>query len=268
MAKQYNQKRLETSADFMMPLPLTQEQIADLSEHSLTTENFDDATRGLYPDIPLPNHLNMTVIPIVPGITLYSYIRFFHAVPNRGPVDIYINGRRVAKNLNYRHFTEYMKAFPGYYRVAVFPAGNITTPLFINYMNLIGYRIYTGVIAGNSEDASLEMINDNRRYLKKDTAYVRFVQMSENAPAMDVYVDDSLAIADLNYKEVSRYMAISPGSHNIKLRDYLSGAVLMEDPDMTVRGGKAYTVYIVGDVKDRTGLQVIIPLEGTTYLQF
>lgn len=268
MEKQYNQKGLETSAEFIMPLPLTQKQIADMPKDSLTTEVFDDTTKGLYPSITLPDNLNLTVIPIIPGITLYSYIRFFHAVPNAGPVDIYVNGRRVAKNLDYRHFTEYMKAFPGYYRVAVFPAGNVTNPLFVNYMNLIGYRIYTGVISGNRNDASLDMINDNRRYLKKDTAYVRFAQMSENAPTMDVYLDDSLVISDLNYKEVSRYMAIRPGSHNIKLRDYLSGAVIMEDPDMTVRGGKAYTVYIVGDVNDRTGLQVIIPLEGTTYLQF
>ncbi len=264
MAEQYRKNGVETSADLMMPLPLAEGQIADTDE--LTTEVYDNKARALYPNF--PQRANVTVIPIIPGITLYSYIRFFHAVPDLGPVDIYVNGKRVARNLDYRNFTEYMKAFPGYYRVAVFPAGNKTNPIFVNYMNLIGYRIYTGVIEGTSGDASLEMINDNRRYLPKDKAYVRFAQMSANAPALDVYLDDSLVISDLNNKEVSRYMAIRPGSHNIKLRDYLSGAVLMEDPDMTVQGGKAYTVYIVGDIYDRTGLQVIIPLEGTTYLQF
>ena len=63
-------------------------------------------------------------------------------------------------------------------------------------------------------------------------------------------------------------MSVAPGSHNLKLREYFSGAVLLEDPDVTVEGGKAYTIYVVGDMTDRVGLQVVIPLEGTTYLVF
>ena len=268
MAEYYDVNGLETSVDFIMPLPLTQNQIQELPQESLTVESPDETTKSLYPGIKLPGNLNLTVIPIIPGITLYSYLRFFHAYPYTGAVDIYVNGRKVVSSLTYRNFTEYMKAFPGYYRVAVFKAGTVTNPLFVNYMNLIGYRIYTAAITGPSGSPTLEMINDNRRFLRKDTAYVRFVQLSANAPRLDVYLDDSLVISDLNYKEVSRYMALRPGSHNIKLRDYFSGAVLMEDPDMTVEGGKAYTVYIVGDINDRVGLQVIIPLEGTSYLVF
>ena len=99
-------------------------------------------------------------------------------------------------------------------------------------------------------------------------AYVRFVQLSANAPQMDVYLDDSLILADLNYREVSRYLAVTPGDHNLKLRDYYSGAVLLEDPLVSLQGGKAYTIYVVGDMTDRVGLQVIIPLEGASYLTF
>ena len=34
---------------------------------------------------------------------------------------------------------------------------------------------------------------------------------------------------------------------------------------MNLKGGKAYTVYVVGSRADRAGLQVLIPLEGVTY---
>ena len=37
---------------------------------------------------------------------------------------------------------------------------------------------------------------------------------------------------------------------------------------MTLKGGKAYTIYVVGDMNDRVGLQVVIPLEGASYLAF
>ena len=123
-----------------------------------------------------------------------------------------------------------MKAFPGYYRVAVFRAGTTENPLTVSYINLIGYRIYTAALTGTEGNVSLEMINDNRRFLQGNMAYVRFVQLSANAPRMDVYLDDSLVLSDLNYKEVSRYMAVVPGEHNLKLREYFSGAVLLEDP--------------------------------------
>ena len=42
----------------------------------------------------------------------------------------------------------------------------------------------------------------------------------------------------------------------------------MEHPKVNLKGGKAYTVYVVGSRADRAGLQVLIPLEGVTYLDF
>ncbi len=262
-----NIKGLETSADMRMPLPLTREGVRQLPEESLTEEFVNDTINKMYPGIQLPDNVNITVIPIIPGITLFSYIRFFHADPAQGAVDIYVNGRKVVSGLQYRNFTEYMKAFPGYYRVAVFRAGTKTDPICVSYMNLIGYRIYTAAVIGG-QNSCFEMINDNRRYLQKDKAYIRFVQLSANAPKMDVYLDDSLVLADLNYKEISRYMAATPGEHNLKLRDYYSGAVILEDPSVVLKGGNAYSIYVVGDMNDRVGLQVIIPLEGTSYLKF
>ena len=239
----WKQAGVETSADMVMPLPLTQEGIRQLPLESLTQEVADGAAESMYPGVQLPGNLKITVLPIVPGITMFSYIRFFNAYPGAGSVDIYVNGRKVASNLLYRNFTEYMKAFPGYYRVAVFRAGTTESPLTVSYINLIGYRIYTAALTGTEGNVSLEMINDNRRFLQGNMAYVRFVQLSANAPRMDVYLDDSLVLSDLNYKEVSRYMAVVPG-------------------------GKAYTIYVVGDMNDRVGLQVVIPLEGASYLAF
>lgn len=264
----WKQAGMETSADMIMPLPLTQEGIRQLPLESLTQEVADGTAESMYPGVQLPGNLKITVLPIVPGITMFSYIRFFNAYPGAGSVDVYVNGRKVASNLLYRNFTEYMKAFPGYYRVAVFRAGTTENPLTVSYINLIGYRIYTAALTGTEGNVSLEMINDNRRFLQGNMAYVRFVQLSANAPRMDVYLDDSLVLSDLNYKEVSRYMAVVPGEHNLKLREYFSGAVLLEDPVVTLKGGKAYTIYVVGDMNDRVGLQVVIPLEGASYLAF
>ena len=182
-------------------------------------------------------------------------------------MDIYVNGRKVASNLLYRGFTEYLKVFPGWYRVAVFPAGKRTNPLNVTNIQLRSNQIYTAALIG-LDTFELQVLNDTRRVLNPNRAYVRFAQLSPNAPQMDAYWEDALVVSELDYQDVSRYLAATPGSHNLKMRDTLSGAVILEDPDITVQGGKAYTIYVVGDIYDRTGLQVIIPLEGTSYLEF
>lgn len=91
-----------------MLLPLTKEEAM---QETLTQE--ESAARR-FPI--LPSNANVTVIPIIPGITLFGYIRFLNASPVETRVDIYANGRMVAADLRYQHFTEYMKLFPGWYR--------------------------------------------------------------------------------------------------------------------------------------------------------
>lgn len=260
-----NRNWYETSEDLMMPLPLTEAEATANTEEGLTEEG---ASRGRYPAITLPNGTSVTVIPIIPGLTRYGYIRFFNASPGEPQVDIYANGRKVASDLLYRHFTEYMKVFPGWYRIAVFAAGTQTNPLAVSVLRIRADDILTEAVTGLSGDVALQTIQDSKRDLSNSSAYVRFVQLSPNAPTMDAYWDDALVLADLHYGEVSRYLQTTAGSHNLKMRDSLSGANLVESPDVTVENGKAYTIYIVGDRTDRVGLQILVPLEGATYLDF
>ena len=103
-----------------MLLPLTKEEAM---QETLTQE--ESAARR-FPI--LPSNANVTVIPIIPGITLFGYIRFLNASPVETRVDIYANGRMVAADLRYQHFTEYMKLFPGWYRIAIYRAGTMTNP--------------------------------------------------------------------------------------------------------------------------------------------
>ena len=264
-----NNKWYETSDDMMMPLPLTEDEVNMMvDEMVLTEEQVNDNARGRYPSITLPNNTSITVIPIIPGITRFGYIRFLNASPGEQRVDIYVNGRKVAANLLYRNFTEYMKVFPGWYRIAVYAAGTRRNPLTVTTLRVQANDIINMAVIGLAGEISTQAINDSRRWLSRNRAYVRFVQLSPNAPTMDAYWDDALVLAELNYQDVSRYLQTSAGSHNLKMRDSLSGANLVESPDVSVENGKAYTIYIVGDINDRTGLQILVPLEGATYLDF
>ena len=111
-------------------------------------------------------------------------------------------------------------------------------------------------MTGLADAISTLTIEDSHRYLSPNRAYIRFVQLSPTAPAMDVYWDDRMVLSDLRYEEISRYLTTAPGSHNLKLRETDTGKILVEHPK------------VVGSRADRAGLQVLIPLEGVTYLDF
>ncbi|MBR6652600.1 MAG: DUF4397 domain-containing protein, partial [Anaerotignum sp.] len=174
-----NNNWYETSEDMLMPLPLTEAEVNGVyTEEILTEEVPNDNARGRYPSITLPNNTSITVIPIIPGITLYGYIRFLNASPGEQRVDIYVNGRKVADSLLYREFTEYMKVFPGWYRIAVYAAGTRRNPLTVTTLRIRANDIVTMAITGLSGDISTQTINDSRRWLGGNNAYVRFVQLS------------------------------------------------------------------------------------------
>ena len=273
-----NMEGIETSADMIMPLPLTEEQIANLTEENYTTEVTDESFSeseqsqndnsraiGRYPSF---NRPNITVIPIIPGVTAFSYIRYLNANPSQGAVDVYINGRKVASYLNYRAFTEYMKAFPGYYRIVVFKAGTRRNPISVSQINVIANRIYTAAFIDTGMTNEWQLITDNTRVLNQNRAFVRMIQLSYSAPLMDVYIDNRLVLSDLDFQEVSRYLSLAPGNRDLKLKVATTNRTILQDPNMYLRAGKSYSVYIVGDMASRMGLQVLIPLEGTTYLSF
>lgn len=257
-----------TSTDMVMPLPLTEEQINSLQDTDYTTEIPIEAMQ--FPGFNLPPDVKVTGIPIIPGITDISYVRFLHANPYAPPVDIYVNGRKVASNLAYRDFTEYMRVFPGFYRVAVFAAGTTEDPVLVTRLNVMKDRIYTVAVIGTADAPSVEVITDRKRNLNPNRSYIRFIQLSPNAPKMDVYVDDRLVLKDLDYEEGSRYLGLEPGEHSITLKCTAlePECTLLKDPSAVLKGGNAYAVYIVGDINNPPGLQVLIPLEGTSYLKF
>jgi len=260
--------KAKTSEEMMIPLPLSEEGLLGLEEEALTMEKCTDLIRRLYPEMNIVPNVKSTSIPIIPGITLYSYLRFFNAFSFVPAIDIYVNGKKVASDLKYKYFTEYHKAFPGYYRIQIYEAGKTENPLMVTFINLIGYRIYTAAITGTRTDASLELINDCTRPLPKSSALLRFAQLWSKAPVMDVYLDDYPVLSEFDYREVSRYLKRPHGTHNLKFKDYITGQILLEDSDLQLDGGSAYTAYVIGDMHKKAGMEILVKKEGISYLNF
>ena len=80
------------------------------------------------------------------------------------------------------------------------------------------------------------------------SAQVRVIHASPDAPAVDIYVDATRALAGVPYKAVSSYLNVPAGDRRVQVRpagaDPSSAAVI--DAIVTPQGGRSYTVMATG----------------------
>jgi hypothetical protein len=87
-----------------------------------------------------------------------------------------------------------------------------------------------------------------------DTAMVRVLHASPDAPAVDVYLDDTIvdALTNVPFGTISGYLEIPAGDHNVKV--YATGTTEgpVIDAGVTVATGAKYTIAATGAVASIT----------------
>ncbi|MDD4844755.1 MAG: hypothetical protein PHU31_10585, partial [Anaerotignum sp.] len=73
-----NSTVIETSDEMNIPLPLSEKEIQEYHD-VFTVEKNSDFIRRLCHEVNIVPDVKDVQIPIIPGITIYSYLRFFNA---------------------------------------------------------------------------------------------------------------------------------------------------------------------------------------------
>lgn len=198
-----------------------------------------------------------------------SYIRILHAVPNAPNVDIYANDMMIAKNLPYEKFTEYLEVPSGPYDIKVFPTGETNNYVLDADLTIPPNTISTIAAIGLLPDIDLYPILDPIQEIVPGKACVRFAHLSPNAPAVDITLPNGTIIFDnVEYREVTDYECISPGRIAIQARVAGTDQVVLNVPRIRLQPNRFYTIYAVGLVGETPPLQVLIPLDGNSYIKF
>ncbi len=196
-----------------------------------------------------------------------SYVRILHASPDAPAVDVLANEKVIASNLKYKEFTEYLPVKGGEYNIRVFPAGKRTNPVIDTDINVPLNQILTVAAVGKLEDIQLLPISDPKINTNQGRAYIRFGHLSPNAPAVDIRLPGGTTLfSDVEFKEVTDYAWADPGQ--LTLEVYVAGTDqrVLYVPNVNLKANSVYTVYAVGLVGEEPPLQVLIPLDGSTYL--
>jgi len=198
-----------------------------------------------------------------------AYIRFLHALPTSPStnVDIYVNNRPAIKNFKYQDFTKYLAISPGDYSIQVYPARNTSTQLLDTNIVVSPNEILTVAVTNTPNNVEIETFSDYPREIDTSIAQMRFINLSSESP-VDIYVNDNPVVYELGYTEQTDYIPFTPGRHTMTVNVSETGKTIVHHPNMILKGGNFYTTYTVGKTTSQPVMEVLIPLEGASYLNF
>ena len=81
----------------------------------------------------------------------------------------------------------------------------------------------------------------------QDTTFLRVAHASPDAPAVDVYLDGDQVLSDVEFGDVSDYMAVGLGEHTVRIATAEENETVIEG-NVTLDSRTATTLYAAGEV--------------------
>ncbi|HMN95246.1 MAG TPA: DUF4397 domain-containing protein [Phycisphaerales bacterium] len=90
-----------------------------------------------------------------------------------------------------------------------------------------------------------------------DSARVRVVHASPDAPAVDVLVDGAVAFGDLAFNEATGYASLPAGTYDVQVTPAGLNEIVVIDASLALDGGVDYTVVAIGELASIAPLVLI-----------
>ncbi|WGQ07871.1 DUF4397 domain-containing protein [Pedobacter gandavensis] len=174
-----------------------------------------------------------------------------HAGPDAKELDFIVGGQRANNDgpFKYGFKLGYLGLYPGVSTIAITERGKTTFLLTKNELYKSG-QFYSTFLLDTGSKRSFLTINDKLDSIKaNDNAKVRFINLSPDAPTLDLAITGSATAIASNkaFKEYSIFTDVTPGeSVALEVKDHTTKAVKATLPAMKLEKGKFYTVWAKG----------------------
>ncbi|MEI5907303.1 DUF4397 domain-containing protein [Bacillus spongiae] len=189
---------------------------------------------------------------------LPAYVRFLHASPDSMNVDVFVNGKKVLKNIAFKEVSDYLTFPTGKYHIDIYPTGDSVTTIISKKIAVEEGKIYTYTILGTSEKLQLLPYEDKPRVHPNETK-IRSIHLSPDAPAVDIAVKGGdVVFPNISFKQATDYLPLSPMPVDLEARIAGTNTVALSIPTLTLRPNESYTVLIVGFVDGEPPLESLV----------
>ncbi len=177
--------------------------------------------------------------------------RSAHLSPDAPDIDVYVDGELVREGLAYRTVTDYRDLEPGTYTVQVVPAGAPLAETVLEETVEIEEGDSTlaaiGDVAAENQPLEALFLEDDNSPVDPDTARVRVLHASPDAPAVDVVAGEN---GDALFENVafgeSGYVEVPEGEYTLDIYPAGDRAASVFEIDVSLAGGAVYSAFAVG----------------------
>jgi hypothetical protein len=202
-----------------------------------------------------------------------AMVRVLHASPDAPAVDVYLDDAIVdaLTNVPFGTISGYLDIPAGDHNVKVYATGTTTGPVIDADVTVAAGQAYTIAATDAVASISAQVIEDSPS-ASCDTAQVRVVHFSADAPAVDVATAGAApadaAVKNLSYPNATDYLALPGDSYDLEVRLAGTTTVALPLPGVTIEDCKSYTVFAIGSAADPAvggnALQVAVAVDATT----
>lgn len=194
-----------------------------------------------------------------------SYLRFFHAVPNCIPIDIYIDDVMVAYDLKFGQITQFMMYMEGSYNLQIYKSGNVEKPLYVEDFEIDKNSIYTIVKGGDFGEFYMYYIKEKKYNGDvNNNAIVNFNNFLNVRKNLDLYsLDDDILYKDVSFGKTTENKLISNSEQKFSVAITGTEGDLGESESIKLLSNTYYNIFCIGNIGK---VEVVIIPGGLNYL--
>ena len=181
-----------------------------------------------------------------------GFLRVGHLAPDVGPVDVSLTRAdggtaTVLRTAPYGAFTPYQTLTPGFYTVAMRPAGAAaaTEPMLSAPVTVDKGKAYTLLATGTRDALKTSLINDDLTKPPTDTSRVRLVQGSTAAPTLTVAAVGGPTLSrDLAYGQATGYANVPQGRWTLQVLTPDGSEAMTSAPVVDLAAGSVNSLLV------------------------
>ena len=176
-----------------------------------------------------------------------AYIRFINTSPTLGTFNIFFDDTKInTAAIPFGGTLNYTLYAAGNHTVKYTTATNANSVL-TKQISLTANQIHSAYLINKDANLEVLMVVDDASVTSTTKAFVKFINLSPDAPALNLDVKAGTNLAkDKTYKTGSAYIQIDPKTYDLDIKDSATGAVKTTLTGVEMAAGRYYTVFSRG----------------------
>lgn len=175
-----------------------------------------------------------------------SGLSFINSSPDAPSVKFYLGEKKVNdEEFSFGEYLKYLNAYSGNRDVFAYEGSD---KKISGKITLEKDKMYSVFLTGKWDEAKFVLLEDSLTKPKSGKAHIRFLNMSSDAPELDLgLTDGSTLVSNKDYKKNSGFIEIEGGTkYNFVIRDHATKLDTVSLDEITLKAGKIYTIWAKG----------------------